>query len=187
MKNFIESEHPRDSDGKFTVKEYSKMSTNELKTIAQMEYRSNIPYEENVLGSLREKEQETQQNAVEMIYGKEYKGYKGQLAVEKLLKEKQGHIKNAFYREDIGGIDLIWGNDYMGLQHIIERRAEQGIDVQSFLNDITDVIQTGNFRKKNSRGNFEFISNGKIAVIAPEFKGHKITFLLTAFKTHSKK
>ena len=34
------------------------------------------------------------------LIGEEYVGIKGQAAVDKLMAEKQGHIKDAFYRED---------------------------------------------------------------------------------------
>lgn len=125
--------------------------------------------------------------SIDELLGEEFKGYKGQAAIDKLLQERHGHIKGAFHREDIGDIDLLWGNDNLGLQHIVKRRQEQGIDAGNFLQDIADVIQSGNFRKKNDRGNFEFMKNGKVAVISPELWGNKITFLLTAFKTHSKK
>lgn len=67
------------------------------------------------------------------------------------------------------------------------RRAEQGIDVNSFINDLTDVTEKGAFRKKKEQGNFEIFHNGKVTVISSELHGNKITFLLTAFKTHSKK
>ncbi|WP_165522153.1 DUF3519 domain-containing protein, partial [Helicobacter pylori] len=49
-------------------------------------------------------------------------------ALEKLLQEKNGQVAGAAYREDLGGIDLVWGtpktkdsNGY-GLVHILERR-----------------------------------------------------------------
>ena len=73
------------------------------------------------------------------------------------------------------------------MQHIIKQREAQGINILEFVGDLANVIENGRFRKTNSRGNFEIMYNGKIAVVAPEFKGDKITFLLTAFKTHSKK
>ncbi len=57
---------------------------------------------------------------ISKLLGKEYKGFKGQDAINKLLAEKQGHIKAAFTRSDIGDIDLLWGNDDIGLQHIIK-------------------------------------------------------------------
>ena len=68
------------------------------------------------------------------LMGPEYKNLKGQQAIDKLLQEKQGHVKGAFYRKEIGSIDLLWGKTDdedgrgFGLAHIIERRNEQGFD-----------------------------------------------------------
>ncbi|MEJ8596518.1 DUF3519 domain-containing protein [Helicobacter pylori] len=49
-------------------------------------------------------------------------------ALEKLLQEKNGQVAGAAYREDLGGIDFVWGtpktkdgNGY-GLAHILDRR-----------------------------------------------------------------
>jgi hypothetical protein len=120
------------------------------------------------------------------LMGKEFNGVRGAEAVNMLLKEKRGHVKSAFHRNDIGDIDLVWGNEYFGLCHIIRRREEQGIEPNKFLSDITDVIEKGVIRKQNDRGNFEIRHNGKIAIISPELAGNKITFLLTAFKTRYK-
>jgi hypothetical protein len=120
------------------------------------------------------------------LLGPEYTGYKGQAAIEKLLKEKQGHVKGAFRREDIGEIDLIWGDDTAGLQHIIKQRETQNIDTKQFFNDLTEVVEKGKMLGKNSRGNFEILYNGKEAVVSPELQGNKITFLVTAFKTRRK-
>ena len=60
----------------------------------------------------------------EGFYGEEFKGVKGKAAVDRLMKEKRGHVKGAFTRKDIGDIDLVWGNEGMGLAHIIKRRKE---------------------------------------------------------------
>ena len=125
--------------------------------------------------------------SIDELLGEEFKGYKGQQAVDKLMKEKRGHVKGAFHRDDIGDIDLLWGNDSLGLQHILMRRKEQGIDGKDCVSDLANVVQHGAFRKKNDRGNFEFFHKGKVAVVSPEVWGNKITFLVTAFKTHSKK
>ena len=188
----------KDKSGHFTTKEnnggkcphnkYNNTTIDELKGITQKEYRQNTKYEELRMPTIVEKVPQNNENTeLDLIMGREYKGFKGQAAVNKLLEEKNGHIKAAFHREDFGDIDLLWGNENLGLCHIITRREEQGIDTNVFLKDITEVIEQGNFRKKNQRGNFEFMHGNKIAVIAPEYKGKKLVFLLTAFKTHSKK
>lgn len=127
----------------------------------------------------------SERNIVRLL-GREYIGYKGQAAIDKLMREKQGHIKAAFHRDDIGDIDLLWGCDTFGLQHILQRREDQGINSAEFVKGLSDVIEKGTFVKRNDRGNFEFVYDSKVAIVSPELYGNKLTFLLTAFKTHSK-
>lgn len=166
---FNEKEHPRDNTGKFSEKSASDLKSELMQELPEQD--------SSEFGS---------QEELDNLLGEEFKGYKGQDAVDKLLKEKRGHVKGAFHREDIGDIDLLWGNDYVGLQHIIERRAQQGINVDKFLLNIADVVQYGKFKSKNDRGNFEFWHDGKLAVIAPEYHGNKITYVLTAYKQSKK-
>lgn len=129
-----------------------------------------------------------QNNAADIsgFLGTEYQG-KGKAAVQKLRQEKNGYIKDAFHRSDIGDIALVWGNDDVGLRHIIKRREEQGIDIELFLEDIDEVIEKGNIQKSQETGNFEIWHNKKMAVISPEFKGNQLMFLLTAFKSRKQK
>jgi hypothetical protein len=54
--------------------------------------------------------------------GEEFEGFKGQEAINKLLQEKRRQIPAAFHRDDIEDIALVWGNDDVGLAHIIKRR-----------------------------------------------------------------
>lgn len=126
------------------------------------------------------------QEELNKLLGEEFKGVKGQAAVDKLLKERRGHVKGAFHRDDIGDIDLLWGNDYVGLQHIIKQREKQGIEGAKFVAELSNIVENGKFYKKNDRGNFEFLHNGKMAIIAPEYHGNKITYVLTAYRTSIK-
>ena len=130
--------------------------------------------------------------SIDELLGEEFKGFKGQEAVEKLLKEKRGHIKGAFHREDIGDIDLLWGNDYLGLQHIIKQReAEKQEHSQEIMEHLVDAIEKGEFKQKNDRGNFVFsYKNSGVqyrTIIAPEYHNHKITYVLTAFRRGKKR
>lgn len=114
--------------------------------------------------------------------GKEFTGVKGQDAVELLMKEKQGHVKGAFTRKDIGDIDLVWGNEDKGLCHILKRRNYPEDKKKEFLSSLSNVIEKGEL-SLNEKGRFEVFYDNKIAVISPDFKGdEKIKFLLTAFK-----
>ncbi|MFP6170171.1 DUF3519 domain-containing protein, partial [Helicobacter pylori] len=56
-------------------------------------------------------------------------------ALEKLLQEKNGQVAGAAYRDDLGGIDFVWGTPKTkdsvgyGLAHIIERREQQALSL----------------------------------------------------------
>lgn len=126
-------------------------------------------------------------DTVAKVLGEEYTGVKGQAAIKKILKEKKGHVKDAFTRPDIGGITLIWGDNSVGLQHLINSRERDGItDIEEFLSNLTDVIENGEVVKINDKGRFEILKDGKMAIIAPALRDGKITYLFTAFKTRRK-
>ncbi|OPG42686.1 DUF3519 domain-containing protein [Helicobacter pylori] len=51
-------------------------------------------------------------------------------ALEKLLQERNGQVAGAAYREDLGGIDFVWGKDGKdgyGLAHVLEQREQQAL------------------------------------------------------------
>ena len=133
-----------------------------------------------------EREKVVKPSDVDKLYGEEFKGYKGQAAIDKLLKEQRGHVKGAFHRDDIGDIDLVWGSDTAGLQHIINRRLMQGIDVANFLSSLGEAVEKGSFRRQTQRGDYEVTYNGSIAVLAMSYHDNKVQFLLTAYKTRYK-
>lgn len=131
-------------------------------------------------GGGKAKEGEKSDKTSEFL-GKEFTGVKGQKAVDLLMKEKQGHVKGAFTRKDIGDIDLVWGNESMGLAHIIKRRNETGQNLQSLLSNISDVIEKGQL-KVGTNGRFNIEYNGRVAIVKPKFDDEKLQFLLTAFE-----
>ena len=115
--------------------------------------------------------------------GEEYTGVTGQAAIDKLLEEKQGHVKDAFYREDIGGIDLFWGDDTAGLCHIIKEREKRGISGQKFVNGLSDVIEKGTSFSGKDPEKLNVAFKGKVGVITFELRKIETTALLTAFHT----
>ncbi len=82
-------------------------------------------------------------------------------ALEKLLQEKNGQVAGAAYREDLGGIDFVWGKDGKdgyGLAHILEKREKQytrlGLNAEQIkertdelLKSIPEVIENGTLFK----------------------------------------
>ncbi|MCM1513238.1 MAG: hypothetical protein NC112_09065 [Oxalobacter formigenes] len=111
----------------------------------------------------------------------EIKGVKGKAAIDAITKAGKGYVRGAFHREDIGDIDLFWGDDNIGLKHILRRRKEQNIELEPFLGSLTDTIEKGKLQV-NNEGNFEIWHNGNTAVVYPSFKGNKLTFVCTAYK-----
>lgn len=108
------------------------------------------------------------------------------LPSKKLLDCKNGHIKNAFIRSDIDDITLIWGNDAVGLKHIIKRRTEENEDVDELVSHLSDTIENGTL-KINKRGRF-VITKGKYqAIISPEIFNDKLNFLVTGYFVYDKK
>lgn len=154
--DFEESKHPRNDDGKFTG--------------GGSGGGNSIGFKQESLDLL----------------GQEHKAPHGDAAVQKLLDCKNGHIKNAFIRSDIDDITLIWGNDAVGLKHIIKRRTEENEDVDELVSHLSDTIENGTL-KINKRGRF-VITKGKYqAIISPEIFNDQLNFLVTGYFVYDKK
>ncbi|MGN0016206.1 MAG: hypothetical protein ACI37O_02570 [Candidatus Avelusimicrobium sp.] len=119
---------------------------------------------------------------IKEFLGEEFKGVKGQAAVEKLLKEKRGHVKAAFTREDIGDIDLVWGDEEQGIAHLIKSRLDKNpYPPEDILNKLTETIENGVLRRGKS-GNFEIWHKGIMVIVRPDYFGEDIRFVITGFK-----
>lgn len=81
-------------------------------------------------------------------------------AINKLLKEKNGHVPAAFHKEGIGDIDLVWGNDKCGLKHIINRRNEDGTNGEEFIKKIPSIIESGIVVPDDERNNRSYVVSG---------------------------
>ncbi|EAL52326.1 conserved hypothetical protein [Campylobacter upsaliensis RM3195] len=79
-------------------------------------------------------------------YAEFYKDGKG--AIQKLLAEKQGQVSGAFYKEGLGDIDLVWGDDSFGLKHILDKHGGEFEDIAEKLDKI---IQNGEVVKRKGR------------------------------------
>ncbi|GAA8334393.1 DUF3519 domain-containing protein [Helicobacter pylori] len=99
-------------------------------------------------------------------FGKNYPEFalKPKEALEKLLQEKNGQVAGAAFRDDLGGIDFVWGtpktkdsNGY-GLAHILEKREKQykrlGLNTEQIkertdelVKSIPEVIENGTLFK----------------------------------------
>ncbi|WQR72582.1 DUF3519 domain-containing protein [Helicobacter pylori] len=104
-------------------------------------------------------------------------------ALEKLLQEKNGQVAGAAYREDLGGIDFVWGNKDYGLEHILKRREEQALNnglneteakeyALSVIKTIPEVIDKGVKVERNGRIAIEY-QNIRVG-LKDNWKGEKL-------------
>lgn len=77
---------------------------------------------------------------------------KAKEAAQFLFYNRNSYLKGVFHRDDIGDIDLVWGNDKAGFQHIIKRHILEQTDFGS-INDaieaISKTIQNGRIVSEN--------------------------------------
>lgn len=151
--DFEESKHPRSDDGKFTGGENGKKN---------------------------KKSRLSKEDAYNTQIGAAITGdYSGIAAINKLIEVKSGYIPNAFTRQDIGGISLPWGDNSMGLKHIITERASQGVDIEHFLQQLPNLIESG--KLVTDKGRYYITKEHYTAVISPTFFDDKFQFLLTGW------
>ncbi len=109
----------------------SQFTNNTLKIIEELNNGVKQASEE-----LKEKARDLQHAITPLKeFGKNYPEFalKPKEALEKLLQEKNGQVAGAAYREDLGGIDFVWGtpktkdSSAYGLAHILERREQQAL------------------------------------------------------------
>ena len=114
--------------------------------------------------------------------GRKYSGYKGQKAVTKLMRERQGYVPNAFKNKEIGNISLIWGNEKIGFAHLIEGRSKQ-FPIEEFLKDFSSVVKEGKkYPNKYSKTRFDLWDKKrkKLVVIETVYgENKKINFPVT--------
>ncbi|MCQ2900327.1 DUF3519 domain-containing protein [Helicobacter pylori] len=133
-------------------------------------------------------------------FGKNYPEFalKPKEALEKLLQEKNGQVAGAAYREDLGGIDFVWGNKDYGLEHILKRREEQAIGkglneaeakeyALNVIKSIPEIIDKG--LKEEDKPGYAVIILNNSKVILSKFKGDtelKNHYMITSFEVDEK-
>ena len=150
----FEQKHDRDKDGKFSSSGRGQRLLSGKKSQLQLKA-------------------EHKERSIKEFYGEEVKGrgLKGRTAVHRLIEEQRGHIKAAFHRDDIGDIDLVWGDTQAGLCHVFYRRTRKKEDVQRVVNNIANTIANGEIERgaENNR-NFALRYGSVRVLISKGFK-----------------
>lgn len=105
-------------------------------------------------------------------FGRNYFKYAGKPkeAIDFLLKERNGQVKGAWERKDIGKIDIVYGNDNKGLKHIVKRHIEEQNDFLSqddMAEKISDILKNG-VLSKTKKGRLLLEKDGYIAILNKE-------------------
>lgn len=178
---FDERKHPRDTDGKFTDGNGGNDRADKLAT-AVKKYSDTPEKDLKDIPSPRGKNKSESD-----FFGEEFKGVKGAAAIEKLLQEKRGHVKNAFERPEVGGIDLVWGDKHGGLLHTIQKRDRlyesgkgtiRGLDM---VKKIPEIIENGEFVQDDD-GRINIDHDGYRVGIVPKYFDKKINWIVTAME-----
>ncbi|EHA5293669.1 hypothetical protein JK460_001664, partial [Campylobacter upsaliensis] len=112
-------------------------------------------------------------------YAEFYRDGKG--AVEKLLAEKQGQVAGAFYKEGLGEIDLVWGDENFGLRHIIDKHGDEFEDIAA---ELDEIIAKGVLEKGEHR--YFIKHNDYKGMIVLDYKGKESNaWILTLYKDKS--
>ncbi|WP_279062388.1 hypothetical protein [Campylobacter lanienae] len=107
------------------------------------------------------------------------------LAIKKLLTERQGQVAGAFHKDGLGDIDLVWGNEKMGLAHILSRRSEQWGEEKAirFIKHLAENIEKGTINAgKNGRTQ---INTELTTIVIDKNKDNR--FILTAYRDKNNK
>jgi hypothetical protein len=138
------------------------------------------------------------QEKIQSNLGKAYTEYSGKPheAIDKLLKEKQGYVPAAMYKESIGDISFVWGkalsdNRGYGLEHIIRKRTKiDGQDGEAFVRKIPEIIEKGKIIddenkiwKDKNRKEIRYILeySGEKIIISDNFNGQKHNWVISGY------
>ncbi|MCR8679592.1 MULTISPECIES: hypothetical protein [Campylobacter] len=124
----------------------------------------------------------------------------GKGAIDKLLAEKQGQVAGAFERQEIGDIDLVWGevtdaikHKGYGLSHILDKRIyqymQQGLSKEEakqkaieLINKLPDIIKNGEIIKKPNEA-IQIITDDTKIVLKSNYYGEPTNkWIVTAYE-----
>ena len=114
--------------------------------------------------------------ALRGIFGENYAEFKGkgQEAINHLLETKSGQVQGAFHRDDLGEINLVWGqvtdakkHKGYGLAHIVDKHGEQAA------RQIPQIIKDGKLAK-DTQGRLRIETQSHIVGINDTYGDEKI-------------
>ncbi len=116
-------------------------------------------------------------------------------ALNKLLEERSGQVAGAMYRDDLGGIDFVWGNENLGIEHILKRRIEQyqrkgltseqaELRATNLIKLIPEVLEKGIKVDKKDKSKINYEYKGLLVALRDTWQGEKLKnkWVITSFE-----
>ncbi|EOB1145885.1 hypothetical protein ACIQIM_001036, partial [Campylobacter upsaliensis] len=151
------------------IKEEEQARINAIKTAQENAYNAQ---EANLGNDILES------SSLKEDFGENFAGYKGKEAIEKLLEEQRGQVKGAFYKEGLGEIDLVWGDENFGLRHILNKH---GGEFKNLARELSEAVENGKI-VKDDKGRLRLEYENKIVGIKDNWKGEKTAhWVVTAY------
>ncbi|HEF3555030.1 TPA: DUF3519 domain-containing protein, partial [Campylobacter upsaliensis] len=142
---------------------------------------------------------EAEEKPLKDEFGINFEGFKGKEAINKLLEEKRGQVKGAFYKEGLGEIDLVWGEvkgggkeaKGYGLSKIIEKHGEDfkefGEGLEGVSKGLDEIITKGEIHTQEyGRKTIIYHKNGDVYKVGlkQNWKGEptKNSWVITGYK-----
>lgn len=124
-------------------------------------------------------------------FGSVYNQFKGKVlqAVKILVNHESGDLLGVFHRNDVGDIDMVWGNEGGGLCHILNKHINDKDfpTVKDLVSRIKDIINKGEVDERHSNADkLVLVKDGYLVTIRRNVreKGIKIAdknWVLTAY------
>lgn len=124
-------------------------------------------------------------------FGSVYNQFKGKVlqAVKFLINHESGDLLGVFHRNDVGDIDMVWGNEGGGLCHILNKHINDKDfpTVKDLVSRIEDIINKGEVDERHSNADkLVLVKDGYLVTIRRNVreKGIKIAdknWVLTAY------
>ncbi len=115
-------------------------------------------------------------------FGPVYHGFtnKPEQAISKLLQEQQGEVPDAYVHPELGNIALLYGDEKMGLRHIIARRGMAWVD------RIPGILRNGELVRDGKHPRAYLVDHREdpahVSVVRLQWDGHEKTWLMTAYE-----
>ena len=149
--------------------------------LKEEEARLSVRGGERKENSVKEEPQPVGRGAFGDIYD-QFKG-KAKEAFNFLISRKSGDLTGVFHRNEIGDIDLVWGDKNGGLAHIIEKHInDKDFKTQEeMIGVIDDTINNGEI-VKSDQYHHEIVKDGYIVSLRKDYDGVKKNWVVTSFK-----